>query len=166
MKKSLSSLASTALCIGVFSLSLAPAGANAASDAKTLNGNSCQATYGSQAQHFNHDGQGTINTSPLTRYVTCPIVRDNRGNSNGLRFAFVYVKQAATTRTWCRVSAHAANGTMVDSEWQNRLNSGYLRFYNIDNSAVNGNYSLQCYLGSSSRISTVHWDEHGPTDAP
>lgn len=166
MQIPLSSVISTALCAGAFSLNLISVEANAASDAKTLNGNTCQSTYGSHAQHFNHDGQGTINISPLTRYVTCPIVRDNRGNTNGLRFALVYVKQAAATRTWCRVTAHTADGTMVDSEWQNRLNSGYLRFYNIDNSAVNGNYSLQCYLGSMSRISTVHWDEHGPTDAP
>lgn len=165
MTSVLKKILSTTLSAIVLTVGIASTGAYAQSDAKTFNGNVCQPTYGTQSADISSHSDGVYNDASSYRFVTCPIARDNRGNINGLRHVWVYVSHSLSNRTYCTLSSRSASGSVLDSEQQNTTGIGWLTFYNINTSSINGNYSLVCLLAAKAKITHIQWDEFGPTDS-
>ena len=67
-----------------------------ASDIKVNSGTVCQANTGSQRGDFSYYSTGITNNATTTRYVSCPVVRDNTTNTDGIYYGQVWVTGTGT----------------------------------------------------------------------
>lgn len=123
-------------------------------DAKTTPGVACQERYGSQAADFNRYSPYIQNTSTSTRYVVCPVVRDNTDNTNGTDSYYTDVRVYNAGGTlWCYLDSSDETGALRNWDYRSTTTTGYVALENdLNTSYVRGYYNLYCSLPPNSRI--------------
>jgi hypothetical protein len=153
--------------IGAVAAALLPAGSAGAADGKGLHGSICHPFRGAESvegQNFVHDLSGLTNQSTVAtaRFVFCPIVRDNNGNTDGLPALKVLVK-AKGVGIRCFAVAKNDSGTTVKSV--SRTSAAVtgpvtIDFGNTMNvSTVGGSYAIQCELPGGTSVVAINYDE-------
>lgn len=139
---------STALAVA-----LASASAAHAADAKVYPSDACQALDGREDGALTHYASVLRNESTSSKNVTCPIVRDNIGNTNGVVDADVRVQSTAGASLRCDLYSYSALGDLVayDSVITTSQNVNVLPL-DIDVSTQGGTYSIACSLPPEGRI--------------
>lgn len=134
----------------------------AAIDSKIHSGSMCQALFGSQDANLNKGAGRVINSSNATMWVSCPIIRDNTLNSNGINVAFIRVTRSANAGDpiMCILDNRNSNGSQ--SNFQTRSFSGVgfrsIRF-DLNSSNNRGHYEFLCRLPRNSSIQNYRVDE-------
>jgi hypothetical protein len=158
--KATSVFLSTALAVVL----AAASGAHA--DTKIYNGNACQAQQGEQAVNlFRSTVDVRVVPGSPGLNVTCPIVRDNTENLDGIESADVRVQSPTTAELLCQIQSRTALGellqfTNVATTSQN-VNVLPLK---LDVSSIGGTYGLICSLPAEGRILGYSVTEYPPTE--
>jgi hypothetical protein len=142
----------------------AASGAHAAT--KVYTGNACQAQLGDRAGDlFRSTLDVRVNEGAPGLNVTCPIVRDNTENLDGIERADVRVQSPTTEKLICYLQSRSALGallqqTQVATTSQN-VNVLPLK---LDVSTIGGTYSLICSLPPQGRILGYSVTEYPPAE--
>jgi hypothetical protein len=153
--------------IGALAVGLLPAGVADAADGKGVHGSICEPLRGAdslEGQNFGHDLAGLTNFSaqPTIRYVFCPLVRDNNGNTDGLPALKVIVK-AKGVGVRCAAVARNDTGTTVKSVFKTSAavtGATTIDFGNTMNvSTAGGSYAVQCELPGGTSVMAINYDE-------
>lgn len=146
--------------LGVTSLLLtAVFGANAhAGDAKSIGGNVCNALFGSQQQDVRYRGSSIENESSSFRWVSCAMTRDDTSNTDGLYYARVWIKNQSIKKSRCSLLAYSPEGSIIDFDGDQGQGDVNL-VMSLSASAVDGTFSLQCYMPPGARLLTIRYEE-------
>jgi hypothetical protein len=126
-------------------------------DRKILSGAICQPNSPSQVGDFTYFSTGIQNTSTATRWTTCPALRDNTFNTNGVNFAGVYV--AGTGSFFCYLDNVDNDGTLGRWASGSRTNTGYLST-NLATTTSQTPYAFLCSLPAGGKVVTTVIDEY------
>ena len=158
--KATSVFLSTALAVVL----AAASGAHA--DTKIYNGNACQAQQGEQAVNlFRSTVDVRVNPGSPGLNVTCPIVRDNTENLDGIESADVRVQSPTTEELLCQIQSRTALGELLQfanaTTTSQNVNVLPLK---LDVSSIGGTYGLICSLPAEGRILGYSVTEYPPTE--
>jgi hypothetical protein len=140
----------------------AAAGAHAAT--KVYTGNACQAQQGDRAGDlFRSTLDVRVTDGAPGLNVTCPIVRHNTENLDGIARADVRVQSPTTEALLCQMQSRTALGALLQftNVTTTSQNVNVLAF-KLEVSAIGGTYSLICSLPPQGRIlgySVTEYDE-------
>lgn len=126
-------------------------------DRKINSGTVCQPNSGSQVGDFNYYSTGITNSSTASRWVSCPVVRDNTFNTNGVNFAGVYVVGAGTHS--CYLDNVNTNGTLGKWIYGSRSGTGYIPL-NLASSISQTPYVFLCGIPANGRLISTVVDEN------
>ena len=126
-------------------------------DRKILSGAICQPNSPSQVGDFRYYSTGIQNTASAARLVTCPALRDNTFNTNGVNFAGVRV--AGSGSYWCYLDNVNNNGTLGRWIYGSRTNTGYIPL-NLTSTTSQTPYAFYCSLPSNGKLVTTVIDEY------
>jgi hypothetical protein len=146
MKKSSKIIAMT--CVIAFACLIFIGQANAA-DRKILPGATCQPNKGSQVADFSYHSTDIRNNSTADRWVTCPVVRDNTINTNGIRLARVHVAGAGLYFFYFDNVKN--NGTLGYWDSASRVGTGYVDL-NINKSFKVTPYAILAKLPKGGKL--------------
>ncbi len=127
-------------------------------DIITLPGSICQPEIGAQQGFFDNTvTNGIQNISTVTRFVTCPLVRDNHNNLNGTDNVLVVVNRdgvaAGNTPVICTLYSKTVSGGTLAANSAQFLGAGATTLaLNVNASALNGYYALRCSLPPKARV--------------
>lgn len=122
---------------------------NAIADRLYYSGAACQPNYGSQAGDFNYYSTGLTNTSAATRWVSCPVVRHNTWNTDGIYYAGVWV---VGTGTFSAYFDNAINsGSLGVWGYGSRTDTGYLSL-NLSSSYSSTPYVILLSLPAGGKV--------------
>jgi hypothetical protein len=158
--KATSVFLSTALAVVL----AAASGAHA--DTKVYNGNACQAQQGEQAVNlFRSTVDVRVVPGSPGLNVTCPIVRDNTENLDGIESADVRVQSPTTAELLCQIQSRTALGELLqfDNVTTTSQNVNVLPL-KLDVSSIGGTYGLICSLPPEGRILGYSVTEYPPTE--
>src|SRR5215218_8883561 len=130
------------------------AASGAHADTKVYTGNACQAQQGNQAGDLFRSTLDVrvIEGSPGLN-VTCPIVRNNTENLDGIESADVRVQSPTTEELLCQMQSRTALGELLQfanvTTTSQNVNVLPLK---LDVSSIGGTYSLICSLPPLGRI--------------
>ncbi|MCG8419409.1 MAG: hypothetical protein MJE77_15870 [Proteobacteria bacterium] len=148
--------------------SLGLAGNAMADDSKVMSGNMCQPYFGSTAGDLQSQADGIYNSNATSsRWVSCPIARDNLTNLDGTARVYVRTRRfdAATTMS-CNLHSRQSDGTFIESD--NAVASGAVLFQSlfldVNSSASYGFYNIYCLIPPRGRIHSYRVDEFLPTE--
>jgi hypothetical protein len=153
--------------LGAAALALLPAGVAGAADGKGIHGSVCEPMRSAdniEGQQFVHDLAGLTNFSGVAtpRFVFCPLVRDNNGNTDGLPALKVVVK-AKGVGIRCAAVARSDAGATVKSVFKTSAavtGVTTIDFGNTMNvSTAGGSYVVQCELPGGTSVMAVNYDE-------
>jgi len=158
--KATSVFLSTALAVVL----AAASGAHA--DTKIYNGNACQAQAGDRAgELFRSTVDVRVVPGSPGLNVTCPIVRDNTENLDGIESADVRVQSPTTEELLCQMQSRTALGELLQfanaTTTSQNVNVLPLK---LDVSSIGGTYSLICSLPPLGRILGYSVTEYPPTE--
>lgn len=126
-------------------------------DAKVHPGAMCAPLVNSQNHYAFVEGFVAITTGG-TDEATCPIVRDNTGNTNGLSELQMQVLTSGSTI--CNAHAISATGSVLISVARSRSTNGPLNWSNtINTSSARGSYAIRCDMPAWAQIATYYADE-------
>ena len=101
--------------MGVFTLGVTPSESNAA-DRKLIPGSECKQYFMHIGAAKYHQNGAVGNDDNDYLYLTCPLVRDNTGNTNGLKKVFItYQDSHPRGNVKCNVSSRDHNGASLHS---------------------------------------------------
>lgn len=131
----------------------------AAADGKTLAGATCVPKFDSYKFTRNSKGHLT-NTSSITQYWTCPIVRDSMGPN--LRKAEVKVINATGTFSCTLHSRNASGSSVASSAKSTGLSGGTVQTLSWGSlsDANFGYYYFRCALTAGSSDVSYFWEEN------
>jgi len=147
-----------------------------ATDAKYYSGSTCQPFSGKDAQHFQTTAQGGIknqtygiNSTKVARRVTCPIVRDKLGNTNGTSNVLVSVYRVnpannplpTNTPINCTIFSTSKTGiNTVDSHSASHTGTGqkWLKL-DLHQSESYGGYAFVCNIPEGSAVLSYYVKE-------
>lgn len=151
--------------VAIFSMAGLIAAENAAGDDyKYLPGMMCFANSGKHEQYLRHYYTGAKNKRTRATKVTCPIIRDNRGN-NTMKGVAVFINQAAgnTARCWLRSSNE--DGTVTNTSGQSITGTGRVLWDPLPvNAPFRGFMSVQCRLPYNAQLYKFGYYENPGTD--
>lgn len=154
MKTMIKPLVSTSIALLFFSIS----GSALALDYKVQAGNNCQINN-QAATGLTYYSTGLYNGSGSTQWVSCPILRDNSTNTNG-----VYVRAAATTVGTCFMDNTDLDGTL--GTWASLSTGanayGAWRLHTTSSNATP--YTLLCSVANGTRFTAYQVGEFEATD--
>lgn len=141
---------STFLAASALTLAAQPA---AAGDSKIYPAADCQPEFGSRAPDLQSFGGFIRNVGSSSMTVTCPIVRDNTTNSNGIAQVSVRIqtlRSESTVGSRCTLESYNDQGQLLDIESKSIFGAaGFhtLVFQDVDFSQAHaGHYALKCSL--------------------
>ena len=115
-------------------------------------GTACQPNYGSQVGDFNYYSTGISNTSTATRGVTCPVVRHNTWNTDGIIYAGVWVVGEGTFSGYFDNVKN--DGTLGYWVYNSREDTGYLPFNNLSTTYSSTPYAILLYLPAGGKVAS------------
>lgn len=122
-------------------------------DAKVFHGSECQPVHGNQTSDFKYYNNRIYNAGSGTRYVTCPIVRDNTVNTSGTFGTEVYVRNVASHKLSCTLYSWSPHGVLVAANSKSTPNNGNQTLRPDVNLSKNmGSYNLYCRLPKGASI--------------
>lgn len=166
----------TILSIGMLGLGMLGGSAMAANE-KIYTGSFCQPAFGNNINEWQYDiNKGIINEADLftsgtgARFVTCPILRDNTRNTNGLREVWVTGNRSVAVNSnsgsnefYCIIRSTNHRGDTIDSEQLHfGLNAGRVavRFTGINVShRAAGHYGMFCKIPLNASLIEYEVDE-------
>jgi hypothetical protein len=133
-------------------------------DEKVFSGNGCQPYFNTQVGDISAYSHKVYNANgTASRWVSCPITRDNISNTNGISLAYIRVNRSSATSSTlsCYLHSRDSLGTLVDSDSATFSGTGDASLYlNLASSANLGYYSLYCLLPPYSGIYSYRIDEN------
>jgi len=142
---------------------IAMVGTSHAVDSKIHPGSMCQAYFGSQEASLKKGTGWVFNDSGGAMWITCPVVRDNTTNTNGVDVAYVRILRASTASAAfdCTLDSRTTTGSQY--AWDTASYSGVgntsLRF-DLNASSSRGHYEFLCRLPRDSAIISYRVDEY------
>lgn len=140
--------------IVIVSVSLAAVllSSTASAGSHTIAGSACHANgSGSPCATY---GPISLNTTAQSCAVSCPMVRHNIFNVNGLTGVWVNGRNFG-----CTIQASTSSGGFVDSQYRSSSSSANLFFNGINSSSNTGVYSAYCTIFPGGEIQRLRWDE-------
>ena len=136
-----------------------------AGDRKTFPGSACQRWGNINAEIAATDGGGVMNSSFSSTYtVSCPIVRDNTLNTNGVTEFEVYGYRDSSTTTALSCIFYVTNaedGTTYATRSQTTsLRGDFQLTIPVTKSIADGFYNMLCTLPPRSKIHGYIMSEH------
>jgi len=122
-----------------------------------ISGADCQPYFGSEASSFNFRDNGIKNVSSGSRWVTCPLVRQNVSSTNGTTFALVQYIGSGTLS--CSNYNWNSAGTQRTIFSKSRNGSGNLTLPGFATSYTFGAYTVRCYVPSGGTIIRTSLEE-------
>ena len=103
--------------------------------------------------YLTHYSLFLVNEGQTTVDVLCPVTRHNISNTTGTIAAWVRVRTNYNAPLACRFTAHGANGNIVASQLATTTaNADVALNVDVNASAVNGHYAIQCSLPPGGRL--------------
>lgn len=131
-------------------------------DGKVHPGSMCQPSDYSDASGLSTGGGFMKNIGSVAKFVTCPVIRDNVTNTNGISRAkmVVYNSQSGST-TYCYLYSRSPSGGYIESEYSGVWTGvgHYTWNMDLDSSADRGLYYFSCYLSPGARVTAYTVDE-------
>lgn len=160
-------IAAGAAVLGVFVI--APSHAD---DAKTYPASFCQPIEQFDLDRVEYEvpfadpGQGAANVSDDQVWITCPVVRDTLGNTDGLVKAYLNVSDGSSSDNFdCTLYAISRDGSnVVDSQSKGTSGTGFERlvFDGIDSSGTISTYHFFCKVPEWSELFSYRVIEYDP----
>jgi len=145
-------------CIAYFTL-ISP---SYSADSKIHPGSMCKAYFGSDESSL-RKGLGSVkNTTTSAVWVTCPIVRDNTTNTNGLSQAYIRIGRSSTATAdfWCTLDSRNTVGTQSFFATNSYSGTSTTSMsFNLSGSTNRGHYEILCRLPRDSNIFSYRIDE-------
>jgi hypothetical protein len=127
-----------------------------ASDRKVNSGTVCQANTGSQRGDFSYYSTGITNNAAATRSVSCPVVRDNTTNTDGVYYGQVWVTGTGTHH--CYLDNVDNDGTLGTWGSASRSGNGAFNIY-LATTTSQTPYVFQCSMPAYGKIVSLIVDE-------
>lgn len=117
-----------------------------ATDDKIHPGSMCQPKLAADAQYVNYLDAAVAHSKQTRVSFSCPVVRDNTTNTNGIYRVLVRLKTGSiSSQTRCGVLTRGHNGELLSSKLLNatpaRFTSQTVTFAGINSSAKNGEHT-------------------------
>lgn len=135
---------------------------------KTVPTSACQTLDGRDARLARSENEITSIGSDFT--ISCPILRDNTTNTNGLSALQLRVKKADTATRSCTAYASDGFGSQLKSVTKTVSGTGVQPFdwgttFNVS-SANGANYAVVCTLGAEDFGEGIYWTETNGVTSP
>lgn len=147
-----------ALLMSLFVLS-SPANAV---DRKINSATVCQPNSGAQVSDFTYYSTGITNNATADRWVSCPVVRDNTFNTNGLNLASVSV--AGTGSFFCYLDNVNNNGSLGVWASTGTVTGPGTFPINLNSSTSQTPYVFLCRIPTNGKLVTLMIDEYLSTN--
>jgi hypothetical protein len=150
----------TGIALGV----LTAASPAQASDAKTISGSACFPFAEGTSGLWIRIGPGAYNAGSESVFVVCPVVRDNTGNTNGIRDIELQVSLPSSSSMECTAGSYDASGfgtiKAVGKKTSVAGNSKMDWGSSVNASSVNGTYAIYCSVPPLGTIYSIRHDEY------
>ena len=126
---------------------LVPA-AGLAADAKRMPANACLLEYDSENQGYDR-GAARIGTYHMTQVFTCPLIRSNTTNANGLAALKLNVYKYASTHFTCYAHSFDTFGSAIKIVSRDITTTGLTAVdwgSSLNQSGAWGTYGVTCYV--------------------
>lgn len=130
-----------------------------AQDAKTVGGNACKAYFGNQQEDMSYERGSIHNNNTAHRWVSCPIVREHPDRTDGLNYVRVWIRNQSPKVSRCVLISYSPEGTIRAFDGDKGQGDTNL-IMRVDQSDVDGIFSLRCYIPSGARVLTIRHEEH------
>ena len=133
-----------------------------AADSKIHPGSMCGAYFGTDDSGMVKGLGRLLNDTGAAKWISCPVVRDNTINTNGLSSAYIRIKRSttATNDFWCSLDSRDTIGTGRAFASNTFTGTGYTSMsFNLTSSTSRGHYEIICRVPRDSEIISYRIDE-------
>jgi hypothetical protein len=143
----------------LISLSLLALSGNAFADPDNYtaaNGTGCSAYFASDTASFDHQFDGIRNNSAASRWVSCPVDKDNIGSVGGL--GTTWVRWAGAGTMSCVLNNFNINGVRTQARTTSGT-PGWISFAALGLDDFWGTNTMYCLVPAGATLQTYHYFE-------
>jgi len=147
----------------LISLSLLALSGNAFADPDNytaMSGTGCDNYFAGDTGKFNHQNNGITNVGVGSRWVSCPINKDNVGSTLGTSSMWIRWNGTAGTTMTCYLNSFDVNGNLGQQISVGPFGPGWGNIAGLTFDDFWGNNELFCLVPQGGTLQTIHYFEN------